>query len=218
MGYYAGWRPEKEKVMGLIIEVNTNQELREKMADGSVIKCIREYFERLREEELLPFGGMEDRICRDNATDYIEVSSHEKSIDYQTFARPRPGKLVEDLRKLILLAYDQVFSFPEEENPAQEVPAQGSPEQDVMLPDNRAFKIMHENFLEQMEKFVQEAVILESKKEDRYSSAKFQHARMQGVISYLFITNDIDVDAHKRLSDHIWSIYVSALVRIDEVH
>jgi len=124
MGYYVGWRPEKEKVMGLIIEVNTNQELREKMADGSVIKCIREYFEQLREEESLPFGGVEDRISRDNATDYVEVSSHEKCIDYQTFARPRPGKLVEDLRELILLAYDQVFSSGdslEAESPEEEV-------------------------------------------------------------------------------------------------
>jgi len=206
MGYYAGWRPEKEKVMGLVFSVNSDQELREKMESGYMINRIREYFEKIRDEESLPFGCVEDHISRDNATDYVVISSNETSIDHQTFAKSRPGKLVEDLRELIQLAYDQVFFLPVEDTP--EAPEQDTPAQHV---DDRFFQFMHGRFLEEMDKSAQNVLTIESEKEKCFNMAKFEYGRIDGVISYLFLSGAIDVDKYEKLKDQVLDSYLHVL-------
>lgn len=196
--------------MALIINVDSDQELREKMEDGRVIKWIRKYFEELKAEEELPFDC--GRLCRDNATDYIEVYGHETNMDHRTYKN-----LEEDFRELVLLAYDQVFGAPEPE--AQE------PDPDtrtVELPDgnvivDRYFHTMWERYVENVDSEVRGAVDKPAGKDYRERDVWHEYGRISGVISYLFLSNAFDRDVYTRLSDASWNIYVSAQKRIGEV-
>lgn len=213
MGYYAGWRPGKEKVMGLVFELDSDQELREKMDSGEIIKSIREYFEQLKAEEELPFAT--EQLTRANAIDFVEVSSYETSIDYQTYVYPGNRELVDDFRELVLLAYDQVF---------------GSPEADVLNPDVRTvevsegvvivdkyFKSMWETYVESMDNAVRTAMDKPAIKDMCLDDTRHERGRIGGAISYLFLSGAFDDDAYTRLSNAAWDIYVTAQNRIEEV-